>query len=91
MKGLFNLNSSNVKSAIVYGLLTLGVTFLLSAAESVMKAGSIWGVNWHNVVNDGAMAVLPVFVTCISVLKNILTTTDGKFLGMVTVIPDKDN
>lgn len=85
--GMFKLDWANIKSAVVYGLLTLGVTFLLSVVETILKAGSVFHINWHQVVDGGAMAVLPVFITMISLLKNLLTTNSGKFLGIVKVVP----
>lgn len=89
MKGLFNLNWTNVKSAIVYGLLAMVLTFVLSAAETILKAGSIFGINWHALIDQGAIAALGIFVTTTSLVKNFLTTSDGQFLGVTTVIPDK--
>lgn len=87
---MFKLDRENIISAITYAVITLGLTFVLSAAESIIKAGSIFGINWHAVVDQGAMAVLPVFVGLISIVKNLLTTNKGNFLGIATVIPDKD-
>lgn len=85
--GLFSLTWSNIKSAIVYGLLTMGLAFVLSIAESVLKAGSIFGLNWHHIVDSGVMTSLGIFVTSVSVVKNLLTTSKGNFLGLVKVVP----
>jgi hypothetical protein len=89
MKGLLSLNWTNIKSALVYGVLMVAVTFSLVALALVIGHGSIFGVDWRNVVDKGAIAALGVIVTMVSLLKNFLTDNEGKFLGMVEVIPDK--
>lgn len=89
MNGLFTLTWSNVKSAVVYGLLTLGVVFLLSLAQSVLNAGSIFGLNWKAIVDNAVVATIPTLIVMISLLKNLLTNSKGNFLGAVEVIPDK--
>lgn len=87
--GLFKLDWANIKSAIIYGLVAMAVVFVLSVAESIINAGSIFGVDWSNVVDQGAIKTLGVFVTLVSVVKNLLTTDKGNFLGAVEVIPEK--
>jgi len=89
MNGLFTLTWSNVKSAVIYGLLTLGVTFGLSIAQGVLNAGSIFGLDWKAIVDSAVIATLPVLIATISLAKNLLTTSKGNFLGSVGVIPDK--
>lgn len=89
MNGLFTLTWSNVKSAIVYGALTLGVTFALSVAQSVLNAGSIFGLNWKAIVDSAVIATIPVLIIVISLAKNLLTSSKGNFLGAIEVIPDK--
>lgn len=87
---MFTLSWSNVKSAIVYGLLTLVAVFLFSVAQSVLDVGSIFGLDWKHIVDTAVIATIPSVVTVLSLLKNFLTTNKGKFLGVATVIPDKE-
>jgi hypothetical protein len=89
MKGLFNLNWTNIKSAVVYGLLAMALVFILSLAESILKAGSIFGLDWKALLDKGVIVALGTFVTTVSLIKNFLTTEKGEFLGVTTVIPDK--
>lgn len=89
MNGYLTLTWSNIKSALVYGVLTSLTTFLLVVAQGVIDHGSIFGVNWLDLVDKAAIAVLGIFVAVVSILKNLLTNAQGKFLGMFTVIPDK--
>lgn len=90
MKGFLNLNWANIKSALVYGFMTLAVVFALSVVQSIQAAGTIFGLDWKEIVDKGVVGTMPVLVIAISLLKNILTTDKGKFLGAVTVIPDKE-
>lgn len=89
MNGLFTLSWSNVKSALVYGGLAVVVTFLMVVGQSILDAGSIYGLDWATIIDKGAIAVIGVFVSLLSILKNLLTTSNGKFLGLLEVIPDK--
>lgn len=89
MKGIFKLNAANIKSAIVYGLLTLGATFLLAALQSILKAGSIFGLDWKAIIDSSVIATIPILIAGVSIVKNLLTTEKGDFLGVAEVIPDK--
>lgn len=84
------LNWINIKSAVIYGFVTMLVVFVLAIAEKILQAGSIFGIDWRGVIDVGAMTTLSVFVTSVSLVKNLLTSNAGKFLGAVTVIPDKE-
>lgn len=90
MNGLFTLTWSNVKSALVYGLLVLLVSLLLAIAQSVLQAGSIFGLNWLHIVDSAVIATLPVGIAGLSILKNLLTDAQGNFLGGPKVIPDNE-
>lgn len=91
MNGLFTLTKANVKSAVVYGLLTLGISFVLAFAQGVLQAGSIFGLDWKGIVDSSVIATIPVLITLVSLAKNLLTDNQGKFLGQTEVIPDKTN
>lgn len=87
MNGYLTLSWTNVKSALVYGFLSTFVTFSLVVGSSILAHGSIYGLDWHNIIDKGAIAVIGVLVSLVSILKNLLTNDQGKFLGMVQVIP----
>lgn len=89
MNGLFTLTWSNVKSALVYGGLTLLVSFLLALAQNVLNAGTIFGLDWKAIIDSTVIATIPVIIILISLVKNLLTDSKGKFLGATEVIPDK--
>ncbi len=91
MNGFLTLNWENVKSAVVYGVLMVFVTFFLAAAGIVLEHGSIYGVDWANAFDRGVISALGVIVSLVSLLKNLLTNDQGKFLGVIEVVPDKTN
>lgn len=78
---MLTLDSSNIKSAIVYAFL-MGI---FSMAIYVVGVGDIWAIDAHVLINSGVLA----FVTgIISLVKNLLTDNSGKFAGIIKVIPD---
>lgn len=81
--GIFKLDWANIKSALVYGLLWA----LLAMAIDIEKAGSIFNIDWKMIVDGGAIAFIAAVV---SLLKNLLTTNQGNFLGVVKVIPETE-
>ncbi len=89
MNGLFTLSWSNVKSAVVYGVLTLLTSFGLAFAQGILNAGSVFGLDWKAIVDSSVIATIPTLIVLISLGKNLLTDAQGKFLGKTTVIPDK--
>lgn len=89
MNGLFTLTKANIKSALVYGVLTLAVSFALAFAQNVLNAGSVFGLNWKAIIDSSVIATIPVLIALISLGKNLLTDSQGRFLGAATVIPDK--
>lgn len=88
MNGFFTLTWANVKSAAVYGALVLAASFVLSIAQSVLDAKSIFGLDWKNIVDTAVIATIPVGIAGLSLLKNLLTDSSGHFLGFFKVIPD---
>jgi hypothetical protein len=81
MSAFLKLTDENWKSAVVYGLLW----GLLAVLLEVQSAGSIYKVDWKMAADSGIVASIAF---AISVIKNLLTTKAGKFLGMVKVIPE---
>lgn len=90
MNGLFTLTASNVKSALVYGVLVLGASFGLALLQNVLQAGSIFGLDWKHIIDTSVIATLPLGIAGLSLLKNLLTDSQGNFLGGPKVIPDND-
>ena len=86
---MFKLNLANLKSALTYGVLTLIACFSFSVVQSILNAGTIFGLDWKNIVDKGVIETLPIIVTALSLIKNLLTSDKGKFLGVITVIPEK--
>lgn len=72
MNGIGQLSWVNIKSAIVYGL--------LAVILAIIAKGSIFALDWRVLVDIGVMGVLTSFV------KNIFTTNNGNFAGVVKVI-----
>lgn len=72
MNGILTLSWINIKSALVYGLIAL-ILYVIST-------GSVFGLDWHILVNTAVMAILTSFV------KNFFTNNDGKFANVVEVV-----
>lgn len=88
MNGIFTLTWENIKGAVLYGVLTCLVTFLLVVGNSIVTHGSIYGLDWPNIIDQGILAVLGILVASVSIIKNLLTDNQGNFLGVVKVVPD---
>ncbi len=88
MNGIFTLTWENIKGAVIYGLLTALLTFVLVVGNSVITHGSIYGLDWSNIIDQGVLAVLGILVASVSIIKNLLTDDQGRFLGITKVIPD---
>lgn len=87
--GYMTLSRENVRSAVVYGLLVSSLTFAMAVGQDVLDAGSLLHVDWSESLDRGGVAVVGVLVTVVSVIKNLLTNSQGRFLGVVDVIPSK--
>lgn len=72
------MNITTIKSALVSGL----IVGLLAMGVYIVKIGSIFGLNWHSVINVGVISFLTAVA---SLLKVGGTNTEGVFLGMVKV------
>ena len=81
--GIFKLDKSNIKSALVYALLW----GLLAVLINIQSVGSVFNLDWKLVVDTGLIALI---AAVISVLKNLFTTSSGNFLGVVKVIPETE-
>lgn len=77
--GLFTLTWTNVRSALVYVVLT----GLLELGFYVKEVGGILNVDWRTATNMLSVALV---VGLISLVKNLLTTDDGRFLGVTKVV-----
>ncbi len=72
------LNWTNIKSAIVYAFLTA----ILSMGGYVIGLGDIFKVQSHAIINIGVISALTAIV---SILKSLLTNSQGQFMGVVQV------
>lgn len=72
--GILKLTWVNINSALVYGLVAMAVY--------IVGVGDLFILNWHMLINTFVLGVLS------SLIKNLLTTNQGNFAGMVKVIPD---
>ena len=72
------LSKENLKSALVYAFLLGSLAMFIY----VQDLGSIFLIDWKVLVNTGAMALIGAII---SLIKNLLTTNEGKFLGAVKV------
>lgn len=80
---MFQISLTNIKSALIYALLMA----LVSMGIYVIGVGNIFALDTHVLINSGVLA----FVTgIVSLLKNLLTDSDGKFLGVTQVTPPED-
>lgn len=78
MSDFFNLSWTEIKSAVVYAVLTA----LVAMGMYALGIGDIFTVSIKPLVNIGAMSLL---VGMISIIKNLLTTYNGKFIGSIQV------
>ncbi len=75
---LMTLNWTEIKSALVYAVLTALAAMLVH----VIGVGDIFALSVKPIVNIG---VLSFAVGMLSLIKNLLTTDKGKFVGVVQV------
>lgn len=90
MNGLLKINWTNIKSAIIYGLMTLVTVFFLNIFVTIIDNGTIFGLDWASVIDRGIVAALPTLVFLISIVKNLLTNNQGEFLGITEVVANKE-
>ena len=76
-----NLSWENIKSALIYGLIVMlvaGLTYIVGLGDTSL-------IHLHDLINVLVMSGATVLI---SLLKNLLTTASGKFLGVIKVIQD---
>lgn len=76
--GFFTLNWLQIKSALV----TMVLSAILGIIVYIQQIGDIFKISGHSLVNLAVFAAIP---TVISLLKSLLTTSEGKVLGLVKV------
>lgn len=74
--GIGVLSWVNVKSALVYGVV-MGV---VAVVFYMVKIGTVFALDWHVMLDAFVYGVLT------SVVKNILTTNEGNFLGSISTV-----
>jgi len=67
--GILKLDVNNVKSAVVYGVVAIALV--------IISQGTIFGLDWKQLADVGVVAVLT------SLVKNLFTTNDGNFAGII--------
>lgn len=77
---LFTISWINIKSALVYGVLSAFLAMIIYA----VGVGDVFLIDWKELANAGVYGLLVVLV---SFIKNLLTTDKGNFVGLVKVIP----
>lgn len=87
--GIFTLELANFKSAIMQGAVAMVLGAGVAVAKYVYDAGTIFGLDWHLLIDKGAMAALGIFIAIVSLTTSALTTKKGNFLGAVKTVPDK--
>lgn len=80
MSTIFTISWTNMKSAIVSGILAA----IVSMAVYVIGLGDIFKTDLHSLINIGAISLL---TTIVSLLKSFMTTSSGSFLGLTKVVP----
>lgn len=78
MTNLFKLDLVEVQSALVYGLLTA----LGAVLAYVVQIGDVFKLDWRVIVN---VAVISFSIFLLSLIKNFLTDSEGKFVGLIKV------
>lgn len=71
----------NIKSALVYGL----ITGVVAVGLYMIGEGDVFNLSIKPITNVFIFSFLGVFI---SLLKNLLTNESGKFVGAVKVIPE---
>lgn len=75
---MFSLNWTNVKSALVSGV----ITAVLAGASYIIGLGDVFSIDVHALVNVISLAALTAIV---SLVKSLLTTDSGNFVGSVNI------
>ncbi|MGI9118429.1 MAG: hypothetical protein ACR2IQ_02680 [Minisyncoccia bacterium] len=65
-----------IKSAIISALLVA----IIATLGYITTVGSIWKIDWRVIIDVGVMSLTTGLA---SILKNLLTTGNGKFLGII--------
>lgn len=78
MSKLFTVNMVNIKSALMFALLIAVIEVLVY----VIGVGDVFALDFKAVVNA---LVFPFLGAVLSLLKSFLTTSGGKFAGIVQV------
>lgn len=75
---MFQLSWANIKGALISAI----ITAVLAIAGYIIGVGDIFNIDVHALVNVGALSALTALV---SVIKSLLTTQSGDFVGAVKV------
>lgn len=78
MSKIFRVSWVDVLDALVFGLLT----GLVVIGTEMIAAKTIWGLDWRTLLNSGVIAFVGVITAFI---KTLLTTSTGKFAGVIKI------
>ena len=78
MSNILNINWQDIKSALVSTLL-MGI---LAVLVYILGVGDIFALDIKSLLNCGVMAIAAGLV---SVIKSLLTTENGNFIGAVNI------
>lgn len=74
-----NITFNVIKSAFV----SLVLMALLQVAGYLISLGDLWKIDVHTLVN---ISVISLATGLVSLIKNVLTTDNGNFVGLMKVI-----
>ncbi len=80
MSKFFNLNMEDIGDALAIGVIA-GVVAVIAY---IVQVGDVFKLNFQDLVNA---FVFGSFGIVVGVLKNILTTSSGKFAGVIPTVP----
>ena len=69
---------TKIVSALISGLLMAILVVLIE----IVNAKTIYSLDWKTIISDGVIALLTAIV---SLIKSLLTTSNGNFIGAVKV------
>lgn len=76
---MFTITKENIIGAIVSGVLMA----ILTMGYYILSVGSIFKVDFAHLLDIGTLSLI---TSIVSIVKNFLSTPDGKFLGTIKVV-----
>lgn len=79
MSSFFTVNWAQIRSACV----SIGLAVVLAVAVYIVGVGDIFAIEYKTLINIGVLAGL---VGIIDLVKSLLTTKQGDFVGAVNIV-----